>query len=59
MRIPRDIRDLWATHYRDCGTEPIDLDLERARFVLAAHSGHGGGCLQYLAAMAYSLGSEE
>ncbi|MFI2284058.1 hypothetical protein [Nocardia beijingensis] len=59
MRISRDIRDLWAAHYRDCGIEPTDLDLERARFVLTAHSGHGGGCLQYLAAMAYSLGSEE
>ncbi|MGY1941654.1 hypothetical protein [Nocardia gipuzkoensis] len=55
MRITRDTRDLWAARYRDCGNEPTDLD--RARFVLADHSGHGGGCLPFLAAMAYSLGS--
>ncbi|BDU03639.1 hypothetical protein IFM12276_66670 [Nocardia sputorum] len=58
MRISRETRDLWEARYSECGTEPTDLDLERARFILTAHSGHGGGCLQYLAAMAYSFGSE-
>ncbi|WP_280309882.1 hypothetical protein [Nocardia abscessus] len=57
MRITRDTRDLWTARYRDCGTEPTDLDLDRARFVLADHSSHGGECLPFLAAMAYSLGS--
>ncbi|MEU6186873.1 hypothetical protein [Nocardia sp. NPDC047038] len=58
MRISRDTRDLWDANYRDCGTEPADLDLDRARFILAAHSGHCGWCLQYLAAMAFSFGSQ-
>jgi hypothetical protein len=58
MRITQDTRDLWAAHYRDCGTELTDLDLDRARFILATHSGHGGRCLPYLAAMAFSLGSK-
>ncbi|MGW4328716.1 hypothetical protein ACWEKR_22785 [Nocardia sp. NPDC004573] len=59
MRITRDTQDPWAAHYCDCGTEPTDLDFDRARFILVDHSGHGGGCLPYLAAMAYSLGSQE
>ncbi|WP_280315952.1 hypothetical protein [Nocardia abscessus] len=58
MRISRDTRDLWAVRYRDCGTEPTDLDLDRARIILAHHAAPGGGCLPYLAAMAYSLGSK-
>ncbi|WP_280248968.1 hypothetical protein [Nocardia abscessus] len=57
MRISHDTRDLWAARYRDCGVEPTDLDLDRARFILADHAAHGGGCLPYLAAMAYSLGA--
>ncbi|MGW4090997.1 hypothetical protein [Nocardia sp. NPDC004750] len=34
MRISRDTRDLWESHCGECGTEPTDLDLERARFIL-------------------------
>ncbi|WP_157106579.1 hypothetical protein [Nocardia arthritidis] len=47
-----------AVQYRDCAAEPTDLDLDRARFILHAHAAHGGGCLPYLAAMAYSFGTE-
>ncbi|WP_040774795.1 hypothetical protein [Nocardia pneumoniae] len=56
MQISQDTRDLWATRYRDCAAEPTDLDLERARFILGEHAAHGGTCLPYLAAMAYSFG---
>ncbi len=58
MRISQNTRDLWAVQYRDCAVEPIDLDLDRARFIFRAHAAHGGGCLPYLAAMAYSFGTE-
>ncbi|WP_330227944.1 hypothetical protein OHA40_17115 [Nocardia sp. NBC_00508] len=59
MQISQDIQVWWAAQYRDCGAEPTDLDLDRARFILADHAAHGGRCLQYLAAMAYSFGSQE
>ncbi|MFI2477809.1 MULTISPECIES: hypothetical protein [Nocardia] len=58
MRISQNTRDLWAVQYRDCAAEPTDLDLDRARFILHTHAAHGGGCLPYLAAMAYSFGAE-
>ncbi|WP_454194604.1 hypothetical protein [Nocardia sp. Marseille-Q1738] len=58
MHISQDTRDLWAAQYRDCAAEPTDLDLDRARFILNDHAAHGGRCLQYLAAMAYSFGSQ-
>ncbi|WP_040772828.1 hypothetical protein [Nocardia pneumoniae] len=58
MHISQDTRDLWAARYRDCAAEPTDLDLDRARFILAEHAAHGDRCLPYLAAMAYSFGSQ-
>jgi hypothetical protein len=48
-----DTRDLWLMESRDCHHEPADLTYDRARFILAVHAGHGGGCRQYLAASAY------
>ncbi|MFF0491649.1 hypothetical protein ACWDSJ_20475 [Nocardia sp. NPDC003482] len=47
------VRDLWLAASRDCAHEPLDLTYDRARFILAVHAGHGGGCRQYLAAAAY------
>lgn len=49
-----DIRELWLVQSRDCAQEPLALDDERARFLLAVHAGHGASCHQYLAASAYS-----
>ncbi|MBY8862617.1 hypothetical protein K7711_39530 [Nocardia sp. CA2R105] len=46
-------RDMWLMNSRDCSHEPVDLTDELARFILAVHAGHGGGCRQYLAASAY------
>ncbi|RDI68573.1 hypothetical protein [Nocardia pseudobrasiliensis] len=50
---PPDVRDLWLAGSRNCASEPSDLSFDRARFILAVHAGHGGGCRQYLAAAAY------
>ncbi|MCM6775843.1 hypothetical protein NDR87_17625 [Nocardia sp. CDC159] len=49
---PPDARDPWLAGSRDCAHEPADLSYDHARFILAVHAGHGGGCRQYLAAAA-------
>ncbi|MGV9540952.1 hypothetical protein ACWDSF_06465 [Nocardia beijingensis] len=51
--------DLWRSAHRDCATESPFGSIREARLVLSDHSGHGGACHQYLAAHAYSLGSED
>ncbi|MGN2635777.1 hypothetical protein ACWEKT_19185 [Nocardia takedensis] len=55
-----DIRELWLIRSRDCGQDPaldpLPLDDERARFILATHAGHGAACRQYLAASAHCSG---
>lgn len=54
-----DLLDLWRSQHRDCGIEAPFGSISEARLVLSDHSGHGGDCHQYLAAHAYSLGSED
>lgn len=51
--------DQWRHTHRRCSGEGPFRSLEQARFVSNIHSGHGPACLQYLAAHAYSLGSED
>lgn len=59
MQTSLDLRDLWRSQHDDCGVEPMDLDLDLARFVRSAHAGHGPDCRQYLAASAYLFGHAE
>lgn len=43
--------DLWRLRHRFCtDTPPPIKDLREAQYVLRDHAGHGGSCLQYLAA---------
>lgn len=43
--------------HHDCGIDPVGFDdLGHARAVLSTHDGHGGACLPFLAATAYSAG---
>lgn len=48
-----DTRELWLIQSRDCSQEPLGLDFDRARFIVAVHGGHGAGCRQYLSASAF------
>ncbi|MBL1079847.1 hypothetical protein JK358_36155 [Nocardia sp. 2] len=50
--------DLWLAQYRDCGCEPLCLTMEKARFVLAVHAGHGPACREYLGASAFVAETE-
>jgi hypothetical protein len=43
--------DLWRSRHRFCTMESAPMSVEEARFVLLEHSGHGGGCLQFAAAL--------
>lgn len=45
--------DLWLSQYRDCACEPLCLTVEKARFVIAVHAGHGPACREYLGASAF------
>ncbi|MFI6363837.1 hypothetical protein ACIBG0_13935 [Nocardia sp. NPDC050630] len=59
MQTSLDRRDLWSTQHRDCSAEPMDLDLDLARFICSTHAGHGPDCHQYLAASAYCFARVE
>jgi hypothetical protein len=52
-------RNPWAIQHADCTIEPYLMSLEQARFILTTHVGHGGTCMEYLAAMACSFGQQE
>ncbi|WP_330179614.1 hypothetical protein OHB26_24575 [Nocardia sp. NBC_01503] len=41
------------SQYRDCACEPLCLTVEKARFVIAVHAGHGPACREYLGASAF------
>lgn len=43
---------VWRERHRLCQDTPPPIeDLAEAQAVLSEHAGHGGGCLQYAAAM--------
>jgi hypothetical protein len=54
-----DLLDLWRSQHRDCENDGPFGSISEARLVLSDHGGHGGACRQYLAAHAFSLGSED
>ncbi|WP_040783413.1 hypothetical protein [Nocardia pneumoniae] len=47
-----ETRARWETTVADCTSTPAVEGIEHARYLLSAHSGHGG-CEQYLTALAY------
>lgn len=46
--------DSWRSIHQYCTDEILPRSLNEARFVLSEHSAHGGGCLQFLAALNYA-----
>jgi hypothetical protein len=49
--------EMWRHAHRLCHRDGTFRSLDEAEFVSNVHSGHGGTCLQYLSAHAFSLGS--
>jgi hypothetical protein len=45
-------RDLWRERHRYCADTAVFDSFDEARYVLGEHAGHGGTCLQYVAALA-------
>lgn len=43
--------DRWLIQSQDCATDPGELPLDQARYVLGLHLGHGPHCWQYFAAL--------
>jgi hypothetical protein len=44
-------RDLWRERHRFCTDTPMFDSFDEARYILGEHAGHGGSCLQYVAAL--------
>lgn len=47
-----ETRARWEITVADCTSTPAVEGMEHARYLLSAHSGHGG-CEQYMTALAY------
>ncbi|MGY4098024.1 hypothetical protein ACW2Q0_00425 [Nocardia sp. R16R-3T] len=58
-RASREQIDLWASAARDCSRDIVIEGQEHARYLLSAHSGHGGECQPFqdaLSAVSVALG---